>query len=106
MSQNVSQNFFKGYYFFVRFFFYRFSSKVTFKKIVEEIKLYNFGNRDFFLEIDQIHYQNKYPYKIVVTPKVRFSRKVCFNQYQIYMSLKDQSSKLESYEQMIYSERS
>jgi hypothetical protein len=52
MSQKVSQNFFKGYYFFVRF-----SSKVTFKKIVEEIKLCNFGKRDFeqiCLEIDKI----------------------------------------------------
>ena len=77
MSQNVSQNFLRVIF----SFFYRFSPKVTFKKIVEEIKLYNFGKRDFeriFLEIDQIHYQNKYPYKIFVTPKARFSRKVFF----------------------------
>jgi hypothetical protein len=30
------------------------------------------------LENDKIHYQNKHPYKIFVTPKARFSRKVCF----------------------------
>ena len=84
MSQKVSQKFlllFRAIF----SFFYRFSSKVTFKKIVEEIKLYNFGKRDFeriFLEIDKIHYQNKYPYKIFVTPKARFSRKVCFKYKQ------------------------
>ena len=82
MSQNVSQNFSRVITFSLIFsFFYRFSSKVTFKKIVEEIKLYNFGKRDFeriFLEIVKIHYQNKYPYKIFVTPKARFSRKVRF----------------------------
>ena len=60
MSQNVSQIFL--FFHAIFSFFYRFSSKVTFKKIVEEIKFYNFGKRDFeriFLEIDQIHYQNK-----------------------------------------------
>ena len=56
--------------------------QMTFNKIVEEIKVDNFGKKDFeriFLEIDKIYYQNKYPYKSFVTPKARFSRKVCFH---------------------------
>ena len=85
MSQNVSQHFLRVITFLCDFLvFLSIFIKVTFKKIVEEIKLYNFVKGDserIFLEIDQIHYQNKYPYKIVVTPKTRFSRKVCFNHF-------------------------
>ena len=84
----MSQNFLRVNTFACDFLvFLSIFNKSNLKKIVEEITLYNFGKRDFertCLEIDQIHYQNKYPYKIFVTPKARFSRKVCFNYIQGY----------------------